>query len=101
MASETRKVAAREYASGAGGLSVCEVKFAPALASFERVSARCVPGFAGVSRVAVRRLCADTILRGLAGAGVMRLCPPAAKRPASQSACMPLSIRRFAESIIT
>ena len=43
MASETRKVAARarEYARGAGGLSVSEVKFAPALASFARMSARC------------------------------------------------------------
>lgn len=41
MTSETRKVAARKYASGTGELSVCEVKFAPALASFERMSARC------------------------------------------------------------
>lgn len=89
MTSETRKVAAREYASGAGGLSVCEVKFAPALASFERMSARRVARpSAGVARVAIRRLCADTTLRGPAGAGTMRLCPPAAKRPTSQSACM-------------
>ena len=89
MASETHKVAAREYASGAGGLSVCEVKFAPALASFERMSARCSAGSsAWVARVATRRLYADTILHGPAGAGMVRLCPPAAKRPTSQSACM-------------
>ncbi|KAK9836994.1 hypothetical protein WJX81_005271 [Elliptochloris bilobata] len=40
ISSETRKLMARVYARGAGGLRVCEAKYAPALANFERVATR-------------------------------------------------------------
>jgi len=43
MGSDARKLAAREYgaqARGAADLRVCEAKSAPALANFERLTAR-------------------------------------------------------------